>query len=91
VLFEGKRAVGVRYLIGAAEERVEARARKEVIVCSGAIGSPQLLQRSGVGPAPLLESLDIPVVHDLPGVGENLQDHLELYLQYACTQPVSLY
>ncbi len=91
VLFEGKRAVGVRYLIGAAEERVEARARKEVLVCSGAIASPQLLQRSGVGPAKLLESLDIPVVHDLPGVGENLQDHLELYLQYACTQPVSLY
>ncbi len=59
VLFEGKRAVGVRYLIGAAEERVEARARKEVLVCSGAIASPQLLQRSGVGPAKLLESLDI--------------------------------
>ncbi len=74
-----------------AEERVEAKARKEVLLCSGAIASPQILQRSGVGPAELLESLDIPVVHDLPGVGENLQDHLELYLQYACTQPVSLY
>ena len=91
ILFEGKRAVGVRYLIGDAEERVEAKARKEVLLCSGAIASPQILQRSGVGPAKLLESLDIPVVHDLPGVGENLQDHLELYLQYACTQPVSLY
>lgn len=79
------------YLVGDSEERVEARARKEVIVSSGAIASPQLLQRSGVGPRALLESLDIPVVHDLPGVGENLQDHLELYLQYACTQPVSLY
>ncbi|MEZ0199484.1 GMC family oxidoreductase N-terminal domain-containing protein, partial [Pseudomonas qingdaonensis] len=85
------RAVGVTYLVGDSEERVEARARKEVIVSSGAIASPQLLQRSGVGPRALLESLDIPVVHDLPGVGENLQDHLELYLQYACTQPVSLY
>ncbi|MDI6935405.1 choline dehydrogenase, partial [Serratia sp. Se-PFBMAAmG] len=91
VLFDGKRAVGVTYLVGDSEERVEARARKEVIVSSGAIASPQLLQRSGVGPRALLESLDIPVVHDLPGVGENLQDHLELYLQYACTQPVSLY
>ncbi|MGE8480395.1 MAG: GMC oxidoreductase, partial [Pseudomonas shirazensis] len=91
ILFDGKRAVGVTYLVGDSEERVEARARKEVIVSSGAIASPQLLQRSGVGPRALLESLDIPVVHDLPGVGENLQDHLELYLQYACTQPVSLY
>jgi choline dehydrogenase len=50
-----------------------------------------VLQRSGVGPAALLRALDIPLVHDLPGVGENLQDHLEVYLQYACTQPVSLY
>ncbi|MEG7266785.1 GMC family oxidoreductase N-terminal domain-containing protein, partial [Pseudomonas aeruginosa] len=58
---------------------------------SGAIASPQLLQRSGVGPAALLRDLDIPVVHDLPGVGANLQDHLELYLQYACKQPVSIY
>ena len=91
VLFDGKRAIGVSYLVGDSEERVEARARKEVIVSSGAIATPQLLQRSGVGPRALLESLDIPVVHDLPGVGENLQDHLELYLQYACTQPVSLY
>lgn len=70
---------------------LKSKARKEVLLCSGAIASPQILQRSGVGPAKLLESLDIPVVHDLPGVGENLQDHLELYLQYACTQPVSLY
>jgi choline dehydrogenase len=90
VLFEGKRAVGVRYLVGDSEERVEARARKEVL-CAPAPSLRRLLQRSGVGPAELLESLDIPVVHDLPGVGENLQDHLELYLQYACTQPVSLY
>ena len=75
MLFDGKRAIGVTYLVGDSEERVEARARKEVIVSSGAIASPQLLQRSGVGPRELLESLDIPVVHDLPGVGENLQDH----------------
>ncbi len=62
-----------------------------MLVCAGAIASPQMLQRSGVGPAALLRDLDIPVVHDLPGVGENLQDHLEMYLQYACKEPVSLY
>ena len=82
VLFDGKRAIGVTYLVGDSEERVEARARKEVIVSSGAIASPQLLQRSGVGPRALLESLDIPVVHDLPGVGENLQDHYVMSIRY---------
>ena len=91
ILFEGKRAVGVSYMVGDSDTRIQAKARKEVLLCSGAIGSPTVLQRSGVGPAELLNSLDIPVVHDLPGVGQNLQDHLELYLQYACTQPVSLY
>src|SRR5690606_7129355 len=70
---------------------VSARARREVLLCGGAIASPQILQRSGVGPADLLRDLDIPVVHELPGVGENLQDHLEMYLQYACKEPVSLY
>ncbi|MBD1554931.1 choline dehydrogenase [Pseudomonas typographi] len=91
ILFDGKRAVGVSYLVGTSNMPQQAHARREVIVSSGAIASPQLLQRSGVGPAALLESLDVPVVHHLPGVGENLQDHLEMYLQYACTQPVSLY
>lgn len=91
ILFEGKTAVGVNYLKGDSVEHVEARARREVLLCSGAIASPQILQRSGVGPADLLKSLDIPVVHDLPGVGENLQDHLEMYLQYSCKEPVSLY
>lgn len=91
VLFEGKRASGVAYLKGTSSIPVEAHARREVLVCSGAIASPQILQRSGVGPAALLKKLRIPLVHDLPGVGENLQDHLEMYLQYACTQPVSLY
>jgi choline dehydrogenase len=62
-----------------------------VLLCGGAIASPQVLQRSGVGPAPLLKGLGIEVVHDLPGVGQNLQDHLEMYLQYECKQPVSLY
>ncbi|MBG4759327.1 choline dehydrogenase [Pseudomonas aeruginosa] len=91
ILFSGKRAIGGSYLVGNGDNPVTAHARREVLVCSGAIASPQLLQRSGVGPAALLRDLDIPVVHDLPGVGANLQDHLELYLQYACKQPVSIY
>ncbi|MCO1993797.1 choline dehydrogenase [Pseudomonas aeruginosa] len=91
ILFSGKRAIGVSYLVGNGDNPVTAHARREVLVCSGAIASPQLLQRSGVGSAALLRDLDIPVVHDLPGVGANLQDHLELYLQYACKQPVSIY
>ncbi|WP_426151430.1 choline dehydrogenase [Pseudomonas sp. DC3000-4b1] len=91
ILFEGKRAVGVAYLEGDATSPTEARARREVLLCAGAIASPQILQRSGVGPAPLLKEQGVPLVHELPGVGENLQDHLEMYLQYACKQPVSLY
>ncbi|MBN3082565.1 choline dehydrogenase [Pectobacterium polaris] len=89
ILFDGKRAVGVAYFKG--ERAQTAKARREVLLCAGAIASPQILQRSGVGPKDLLQRLDIPVVHDLPGVGENLQDHLEMYLQYACKEPVSLY
>ena len=91
ILFEGKRAVGVSYLVGDSNTPVQAKARKEVLLCGGAIASPQILQRSGVGPAQVLEPLGIDVIHDLPGVGQNLQDHLEMYLQYSCTQPVSLY
>ncbi|KWR76900.1 MULTISPECIES: choline dehydrogenase [Pseudomonas] len=91
ILFSGKRAIGVSYLLGDDNAPKEARARREVLVCSGAIASPQLLQRSGVGPATVLRDLGIEVVHDLPGVGQNLQDHLEMYLQYACKEPVSLY
>jgi len=91
ILFDGKRATGVDYLIGESDTPVRAQARREVLLSGGAIASPQILQRSGVGPAALLRDLDIPLVHDLPGVGANLQDHLEMYLQYACKQPVSLY
>ena len=91
ILFGGKRAIGVAYLHGNGSEPVTAHARREVLICSGAIASPQLLQRSGVGPVALLRDLDIPVVLDLPGVGANLQDHLEMYVQYACKEPVSLY
>ncbi|MCF6467112.1 choline dehydrogenase [Nonomuraea sp. MG754425] len=82
VLFDGTRAVGVV----CDGRRVDA---SEVILCGGAINTPQLLQLSGVGPKALLEPLGIDVVHDLPGVGENLQDHLEVYVQHACGQPVS--
>ena len=91
ILFSGKRAIGVDYLHGDSNTPTTVNARREVLLCSGAIASPQILQRSGVGPAALLRDLDIPLVHDLPGVGENLQDHLEMYLQYACKEPVSLY
>ncbi|MFD1558176.1 choline dehydrogenase [Paraburkholderia silviterrae] len=89
ILFSGKRANGVVFLDGNAQ--VKRYARREVLVCAGAIASPQLLQRSGVGPGAWLRELDIPVVLDLPGVGQNLQDHLEMYMQYECKEPVSLY
>jgi choline dehydrogenase len=76
IVLEGKRAVGVRYMQGGAHGvPKEVRARREVILCGGAYNSPQLLQLSGIGPAALLPSLGIPVLHDLPGVGENLGDH----------------
>jgi choline dehydrogenase len=87
VLFEGKRAVGIEYVLGGARHRAIG---KEIILCGGSINSPQLLQLSGVGNAQELSALDVPVQHDLPGVGENLQDHLEVYVQYACKQPVSM-
>jgi choline dehydrogenase len=86
IRFDGDRATGVEYRRGG-RKTVDAG---EVILCGGAINSPQLLQLSGVGDATLLRSLGIGVVADLPGVGENLQDHLEVYVQYACTQPVSM-
>jgi choline dehydrogenase len=89
VLFEGRRAVGVAYRRG--NEQHVARARREVIVSAGPIQSPKLLKLSGVGPARELSQLGIQVTHDLAGVGENLQDHLEFYFQMACTQPVTLY
>jgi choline dehydrogenase len=89
VLFDGRRAAGVEYEQGNAV-RV-ARARREVIVSGGPINSPKLLKLSGVGPAAELHGHGIEVVSDRPGVGENLQDHLEFYFQVACTQPVTLY
>jgi len=89
ILFEGKRAVGVE--ISQGRGRVQKLYAGEVICCGGAINSPQLLQLSGVGNADELAALGIAVVQNLPGVGENLQDHLEVYIQHICTQPVSMY
>ncbi|MEQ5733002.1 choline dehydrogenase [Providencia alcalifaciens] len=89
--FEGKKAVGVKYYSGNSTTATVIKARKEVLLCAGAIASPQILQRSGVGPEDVLAEFNIPKVHVLPGVGQNLQDHLEMYLQYECKQPVSLY
>jgi choline dehydrogenase len=88
ILFDGSRAVGVEYRSSTRQART-ARAG-EVILCGGAINSPQLLQLSGVGNAGDLGSLGIGVTADLPGVGENLQDHLEVYIQYGCKLPVSM-
>jgi choline dehydrogenase len=88
-VFEGRRAVGVRFLRHGTEQ--VARARRDVVLCGGPIASPQLLKLSGVGPAEELRSFGIPVVHDLPGVGENLQDHLEFYFQVESREPVTLY
>jgi choline dehydrogenase len=87
IVFEGTRAAGVRYRRGGAEK--EARAAREVLLSAGALQSPQLLQLSGVGPAGLLQSFGIPVLRDLPGVGENLQDHLQLRCMYKCTRPIT--
>src|SRR5579872_4184633 len=95
VVFDGTRAVGVEYsrlgLTGAprggSAETVRAG---EVILCGGAINSPQVLQLSGIGSASLLGSFGLDVVSDLPGVGANLQDHLEVYVQHGCKQPVSV-
>lgn len=87
VLFEGKKAVGVSYQRNGKTHTARA---KEIILCGGAINSPHLLQLSGIGNADHLRSVGVDVVANLPGVGENLQDHLETYVQFKCKQPVSL-
>jgi choline dehydrogenase-like flavoprotein len=85
VLVEGGRAVGVEFVSGSSPTPTIARATREVIVSSGAIGSPKLLMQSGIGPADHLRSVGVPVLHDLRGVGENLQDHLDLFAIAECT------
>jgi choline dehydrogenase len=89
IAFEGRRAVGVHFRRLGREQK--ARARREVILCGGPINSPQLLKLSGVGPAAELRSLGIDAVANRPGVGENLQDHLELIFQVASKQPITLF
>jgi choline dehydrogenase len=88
VLFDQQRAVGVEYQQNGQAE--QARAEREVILSGGAINSPQLLMLSGVGAADYLKTLGIAVVMDLPGVGQNLQDHLATGVTYVCTQPITL-
>ncbi|NBO78816.1 MAG: choline dehydrogenase [Actinobacteria bacterium] len=91
VIFEGNKAIGVevtfRKLWSRKKEFIKG---KEVILCGGAINTPQILQLSGIGDEKHLNNLNIPVVKNLPGVGQNLQDHLEVYVQYSCKKPVSL-
>ena len=89
ILFDGRRAVGLRYRRGDALHAVQVR--RELLVCGGPINSPQLLKLSGLGPAAELKQHGIAVTRDIPGVGENLQDHLEFYFQVACREPVTLY
>ena len=87
IAFDGRRASGVGYRHRGAARM--ARARRELLLCAGALQTPQLLQLSGVGPGALLRSFGIPVVHELPGVGENLQDHLQARVIHECTRPIT--
>jgi choline dehydrogenase len=88
LLIENGRAMGVEYVCDGKLER--AGVAGEIILCGGAVNSPQLLMLSGIGPAAHLKKLGIPVVMDLPGVGQNLQDHLYLAVTYRCTRPITL-
>lgn len=88
VLLDGKQATGVRYEKGG--QTIDVTATNEVILSAGSIGSPHLMQLSGIGQREVLEKAGIEVQHELPGVGANLQDHLEFYFQYRCKEPVSL-
>jgi choline dehydrogenase len=89
IVMEGKRAVGVEIEAGRTFSTI--RARREVIIAASSINSPKLLMLSGIGPAAQLKEHGIEVVADRPGVGQNLQDHLEVYIQQECTQPITLY
>src|SRR5262249_10204045 len=88
LIFEGRRVVAVEY--EQRGRRRTARAAREIVLSAGAVGSPHILLLSGVGPADALRRLGISIVQDLPGVGRNLQDHLELDLQWECTQPITI-
>jgi choline dehydrogenase len=88
ILFDGRRATGIEYLVG--NRKSSARANVEVIVASGAFNSPQLLQLSGVGPASLLRSHGIPVIADIQGVGDDLNDHFSGRIILRCKEPITL-
>ena len=88
VILENKIATGVEYSVNGNKKALKAN--KEVILCAGSIGSPQLLQLSGIGAKKVLDDAGVDVLHELPGVGENLQDHLEVYFQYHCKKPITL-
>jgi choline dehydrogenase len=87
ITFEGQRATGVRFIQNGAQQSVTAA--REVLLSAGALQSPQMLQLSGIGPAALLAEHGIRTIADLPGVGENLQDHLALRFMFRCTRPVT--
>ena len=89
IIMDGKRAVGVEVQRGS--DVCIVHARREVIIAASAINSPKLLMLSGIGPAAHIKETGINVIADRPGVGQNLQDHLELYIQQACTQPITLF
>jgi choline dehydrogenase len=89
VILEGKRAVGVEYEVGG--ETLVAHARREVVIAASSINSPKILQLSGIGAPDVLKQAGIPVQHALPGVGENLHDHLEFYFQVESKEPITLY
>jgi len=88
ILLDGKRATGVEFIRDGSNQSLTAG--REVILSAGPIASPQLLQLSGIGPGAVLQQAGIEVIHDLPGVGENLQDHLEFYFQFRCHKPITL-
>ncbi len=89
VLFDGSRAIGIETFKNGKFSTIHCD--REVILCGGSINSPQLLHLSGIGPAALLKKIGVRCLIDLPGVGENLQDHLEVYVQHSCKEPISLY
>ena len=89
VVVEGGRVTGIEVAEGAGTRTI--RADREVVLCGGTVNTPQILMLSGIGPADELQRHGIPVVHELPGVGRNLQDHVDCVIAYTCTQPITLY
>ena len=87
ILFKDRQAVGIEYIQGGSKHQITSQ--KEIILSAGALQSPQLLQLSGIGPASLLQKFGIPIIHDSPGVGKNLQDHLQYRLIYELNQNIS--